>query len=69
MKKIFSHENLAMVHNMKNILELEQIATVIQGEHRSFLAGQIPMMEAWPELWILDDSQEERARKLVEEAR
>ncbi len=66
MKKVYSHENLAMVHSARNLLELEKIESVIKNEH--FGSGGHVGIEAVPiELWVLDDASAEPAIAILEQ--
>ena len=68
MKKVYSNENIAIVHNIKNVLENSGIEAIVKGQDRSSIAGGIPATDCWPEIWILDDSREEDALRIVSEA-
>lgn len=68
MKKIYTHENRFIVWNAKNILENEGITCVVQNEYASSGIGDLSPFETWPELWILDDAETERATLILEEA-
>ena len=66
--RIYSAPVLAQVAQMKHLLEMNGIECHIQGEYRSGAAGEIPPTEAWPELWVVDPSHVDEARRLVDEA-
>ena len=68
MKKVYTSPNIGMVGHIKNILAANGIDSEIQGEHRVIGSGGIPTSECWPELWILDESQLEKAEQIVAEA-
>ena len=68
MIKVYSSANLAMVHHLKNVLEMHDIACEIRGESRLIAAGELPPIECWTELWVLDESQIEQARQIINEA-
>ena len=65
---VYSGPMLAMVTQLQHVLELNGIESQVRGEYRGTALGDIPVTEAWPELWILDRSQEAEARRLVTEA-
>lgn len=67
MKKLFTHENRMIVFNLKNVLEGEGIETVVVNEFAAGGAGDLPTFDTWPELWVGDDAQLERARVIVDE--
>ena len=66
--KVYSAPNLAMVGNMKNILEIHGIACEIRGENRYIGAGELPPIECWPELWVTDESKLAQAKQIIAEA-
>ncbi|MDA2928397.1 DUF2007 domain-containing protein [Acidobacteria bacterium AH-259-O06] len=66
--KVYSSPNLAMVGHFKNVLEMYSIACDIRGEYRCAAAGEIPPIECWPELWVVEESQAEQARQIIREA-
>lgn len=62
---LYSSLKLLEVHHLKNLLEAEGIRCQIRNELLSRLAGEIPFTECAPELWLLDDRDLERARRIV----
>lgn len=66
MKKVFSHENRLIVFNLKNVLQEHGIASVVENEFASGGVGDLSPFETWPELWVLNDSDEERAMKVID---
>ena len=66
--RIYSAPVLAQVMHIKHVLEMHDIACHIQGEYRSGAAGELPLTETWPELWVVDPSNVEEAKRLVAEA-
>jgi hypothetical protein len=68
MKKLTSADNMVMISHYKNILEAEGIACQIRNEHLNQIFGEMPFTEVWPELWILNDLDYDRARQLLDEA-
>ena len=67
MRKLFSHENRIIVFNLRNVLEGEGIETRVVNEFAAGGAGDLPTFDTWPELWVENDSQYERARAIVDE--
>jgi hypothetical protein len=66
-KRLASHESLAYLGHLKNLLEQADIACLIKNEQLSGGLGEIPFLECLPELWVLRDEQAERAHKLLTE--
>jgi Putative prokaryotic signal transducing protein len=65
MRLLYSSLKLLEVHHLKNLLEVEGIRCQIKNELLSQLAGDIPFTECAPELWLLDDRDFDRARRIV----
>ena len=55
MKLIYSHPNFAQVALVRSLLENERIPSVIRNEQLSSLAGGLPALETWPEIWVADE--------------
>ena len=66
--RVYSGPVLANLAILKDVLESYGIACEIRREYLGGAAGELPPIETWPELWLLDGSQVEQARQLVQEA-
>lgn len=67
MKKIFVSQNLFEVEMRKERLEEAGIPCTIKNQRSSGLAVEIPFTEVFPELWVIQDEDADRARQLLEE--
>ena len=65
MKKLTTSESMVMIHHWKNILESEGIACELRNEHLGSIMGEVPFMEVWPQLWIVNDLDFDRAEQLL----
>lgn len=65
--KVYTSPDLPLVANMKNILESYGIDCVIQQQFSSGAAGDIPINECWPQLWITNPMELDRAKAIVNE--
>jgi hypothetical protein len=65
MRLLYSSLKLLEVHHLKNLLEADGIRCHIRNELLSRLAGEIPFTECAPELWLLDERDLDRARRVV----
>lgn len=54
-----------IIFNLKNVLEGAGIAVVVMNEFASGGAGDLATFDTWPELWVEDDSQFERAESIL----
>jgi len=60
MKRVFTAPDPSLVHHARNLLESAGIVAIVQGELRGVASVELPPIQCWPELWILetDDYQE-----------
>lgn len=66
MKRIFVARHPIEAHLVMGILESEGIVSEVRGEALSWALGEIPItMDSLPSVWVLDDSQADRAATLV----
>ena len=63
---IYTNENRMIVGNAKNIVEANGIEVFLKNEHSQSAVGEIPTTDGWPELWVLDDSDYEKALQVIE---
>jgi hypothetical protein len=66
MKKVYSSDSYFQVGHLRQLLESQHVKCVIKNEYLLGGAGELPPTECWPELWIVEDFQYEKARELVE---
>lgn len=67
MKRICASVNLIEIHHAKNVLESAGIRSIVKNELLATAIGQLPFTDCQPELWLDDDADFERARKLLSE--
>ncbi|MFT6927465.1 MAG: hypothetical protein ACJAZP_003101 [Psychromonas sp.] len=65
MKMVYSNENQFLVSNVKNLIEAQEIDTFIKNEFAQGAAGEISPLDSWPEVWIYNDSDFDRAVEIV----
>ena len=53
MKRLITHESLAHIGHLKNLLEHSGIVCVIRNDQLSGGLGEIPFLECLPELWVV----------------
>ncbi len=66
MKRIYSEPSPIFIHQIKELLEDKGIKTILKNELLSGGVGELPPTEVWPELWVLENDDEEPAKSLVE---
>jgi hypothetical protein len=57
MKRVFTSMDPLMVEQMCTALESVGIRCVIEHRDLRSLAGPVPFLECWPEVWVLDDTE------------
>lgn len=69
MKKIYTNENNFLVHNIKNLVEAQGIKVFIKNEFAQGAIGEVAVFDAWPELWVVDDNEFDKAVEVVNSAK
>ena len=65
MKKIFTDENLALVGCVRSELENAGVVCELRNDVLGGAAGEIPVTECWPEVWISEEQDLLRAEGIV----
>ena len=68
MKQVYTAENRLIVYHFKNLLEMENIKCIVKNDHLFSVVGEVPMMVAWPELWVVDSDMEKWARQIIKKS-
>ncbi|HNP37915.1 MAG TPA: DUF2007 domain-containing protein [Woeseiaceae bacterium] len=66
MKKLTSAPSLVTIHHFRNILAAEGIASRIRNEHLGSILGEMPFTDTWPQLWVVNDLDFDRAQQLID---
>lgn len=67
MKKVFVARDVTEAHFVRGLIESQDIQVTVLGENASGSSGEVPFVDAWPTVWVLDDECEEAARVIVQE--
>jgi hypothetical protein len=65
MKMVYSNENTFLVNNVKNIIEAQEIDVFLKNEFAQGAVGETSAIDTWPEVWVLNDSDFDRAVDIV----
>ncbi len=68
-KRLLSAPNLALATLWADLLSGAGVATTVQRQYASSIAGEVPPDQTLPELWVSDDGQLEQARTLLHQLR
>jgi hypothetical protein len=66
MKKVTSADSLVTINHFKNLLISEGIPAFVRNEHLGGIVGEMPFQEVWPELWVENDLDYDRALQLID---
>ncbi|MDP6097076.1 MAG: DUF2007 domain-containing protein [Gammaproteobacteria bacterium] len=66
MNIVFEHENKAILHSAKNLLELNGIECLIKNEHSATAGGNLGITNTAAELWILNAADAEMASSIID---
>lgn len=67
MIKVFENFDIALVGHYQSVLEANGIETFMKNRFGTSGSGELPFVEVVPQLWVLDDADVERARRLIDE--
>lgn len=67
MRKLHSAATLADAHLIVGLLAQEGISAKVFNENAQGGLGEIPFTHAWPEVWLIDERDAQRALTLIQE--
>lgn len=65
MKRIHSAKDPLMIGHLKNVLATFGIRCVARNLDLNIAAGELPPIECWPELWVVDDEKVAKAKAIL----
>jgi Putative prokaryotic signal transducing protein len=65
MKRIYSAANLPDAHIIAGLLGQAGVSARVFNENAQGGVGEIPFVHAWPEVWLEDEADTERALELI----
>ena len=65
MRKIHCAKDPLMIAHLRNVLGLHEIDCVTRKLDLAAGAGELPPVECWPELWIIDDRRLAEAKAIL----
>jgi hypothetical protein len=68
MKLVYTHPNSIVVAQARSSIELAGIKCLLRNEYASGAIGELAPIDAWPELWVENDRDFERAKLLLEKS-
>jgi hypothetical protein len=68
MKRVYCAKDPLMVGHLRNVLALHGIDCVMRKLDLASAAGELPALECWPELWIIDEKRFGEAQAILKKA-
>ncbi len=65
MRRIYSTHDGAMIHYVQQVLNSEGIECILKNQYLAGGAGELPPIDCWPELWVLEDDNSEAALNII----
>ena len=65
MKRVWSGTDAIACGWYESILLEAGIACLVRNRYLGGAIGELPLNEAWPEIWVIDDTDSERAESLI----
>ena len=65
MKKVYTTKDPLMIGHLKNVLATFDIKSITKNYELSSAAGELPPIECWPELWVVDDHRHAEAEAIL----
>lgn len=68
MVKLYTSADRVMLGALRTLLENQGIACLVKNELLGGGAGGLPLNDCWPEIWLHEEADLPRARRLLDEA-
>ena len=67
MKRVYTADNRALAWHMKNVLESNTVEAEVRNDTLHSAQGGVPITECNPEVWVVHDSDEDTALRIIAE--
>ncbi|MBT8147056.1 MAG: DUF2007 domain-containing protein [Gammaproteobacteria bacterium] len=67
MKRVYTADNRALAWHIKNVLESNTVGAEVRNDTLHSAQGGLPITECNPEVWVVNDSDEETALRIIAE--
>jgi len=64
-RKVYSTDSVAMAWHVCNVLEQHDIPALVKNANLYSVAGELPINECWPEVWVKNRLDSRRARQII----
>lgn len=66
MKHVYTHDNIVVLHSVKNVLALNDIESFVKNEHTVPVGAQHGINNTFHELWLVDAQDFDKATALIQ---
>jgi len=66
-KQVFLARDVPEAHFVRGLLESHGLDVAVRGEDLWGARGELPLVDTWPTVWVLDESCETEARRVIQE--
>ena len=67
MRKLFVHSDRVLVGHVASVLQSHGIDVMVRNDVLGAAAGELPVNETWPEVWVVSDDDYTQAERLLSE--
>jgi len=67
MKRLFASSDRLIVGHLAEALQAQRIRCLVRNQYLAGAAGELPVNETWPEIWLLDERDWPEAEGLLAE--
>ncbi|WP_286235382.1 DUF2007 domain-containing protein [Thalassotalea sediminis] len=68
MKRVYTNESRFLVNNIKDLIDAQGIPVFVKNEYAQGAMGEISPFDCWPEVWVVNDADYERAKDIIDRA-
>jgi hypothetical protein len=65
MKRVYTADSIAMAWHIRNVLEQHDIASTVRNDKLYSAAGELPVTECLPQVWVSHNLDVKRAEQIV----
>ena len=68
MQRVYTSSDPVSAGLVLSVLEAAGIRCLLRNQYLTGALGELPVTECWPQVWVLDERDEQRALRLIAEA-
>jgi len=65
MKRVYTADSIPMAWHIRNVLEQHDIASTVRNDKLYSAAGELPVTECLPQVWLSHNQDVERAEQII----